>query len=112
MRQSGILAAAGIYALEHHVNRLADDHLHAQEIARTINAAGWAEIDMDGVQTNIMFFSVEGMDGSTVVRQLEQVGVLANAEGDNVRLVTNLSLDDEDTRQLCRILAKFEPKKQ
>jgi hypothetical protein len=52
------------------------------------------------------------MDGSTVVRQLEQVGVLANAEGDNVRLVTNLSLDDEDTRQLCRILAKFEPKKQ
>ncbi len=111
MRQSGILAAAGIYALENHVDRLADDHAHAKAVAQTIQRAGWADVDMEGVQTNIIFFTVPGIEGTTVVEQLARIGVLANTEGPVVRLVTNLLLDDADTKGLCEALARFEPKK-
>lgn len=111
MRQSGILAAAGIYALENHVDRLADDHAHAKAVAQTIQRAGWADVDMEGVQTNIIFFTVPGIEGTTVVEQLAKIGVLANTEGPVVRLVTNLLLDDADTKGLCEALARFEPKK-
>lgn len=111
MRQSGILAAAGIYALEHHVERLADDHTHAKAVAQTIQKAGWADVDMEGVQTNIIFFTVPGIEGAEVVDQLAKVGVLANTEGPVVRLVTNLLLDDSDIDGLCKVLASFEPQR-
>lgn len=111
MRQCGILAAAGIYALEHHVERLADDHAHAKLVAQTIQKAGWADVDMEGVQTNIIFFTVPGIEATEVVGQLAEVGVLANTEGSVVRLVTNLLLDDADIESLCKVLKTFEPKR-
>ena len=109
MRQTGILAAAGLYALEHHVDRLRDDHEHAKAIAQAIDAARWATVDLEGVQTNIIFFSVESVKASQVVAQLKNHGILANIEGDMIRLVTNLDLSDEDTKQVCSILSSFEP---
>jgi threonine aldolase len=109
MRQTGILAAAGLYALERQVNRLSEDHEHAKAIAKTLAKTGWADVDMDGVQTNILFFTVPSLGAQEVVRQLASKGVLANTEGQNIRLVTNLDLNDEDTDAVCRILASFEP---
>jgi threonine aldolase len=109
IRQSGILAAAGIYALEHNIDRLADDHAHAKAIAAALAEAGWASVDLEGVQTNIVFFTVPGCEATEIVGQLASVGILANNEGPMVRLVTNLDLDDDDTEQVCKLLRSFVP---
>lgn len=109
MRQTGVLAAAGLYALEHHVQRLADDHAHAQAIAKTLAKTGWADVDMEGVQTNILFFTVPSLSAKEVVRQLKEVGILANTEGQSIRLVTNLDISDEETDAICKLLASFQP---
>ncbi|NLZ77407.1 MAG: low specificity L-threonine aldolase [Spirochaetales bacterium] len=109
MRQTGIIAAGGLYALKHHVTRLEDDHLHARAIAEALVDAGWADVDLEGVQTNIIFFTVPGIPGSAVIRQLKKIGILANTEGDRVRLVTNLGISAEDTAEICARLKSFEP---
>ena len=112
MRQTGILAAAGLYALQNHVERLSEDHRHAQEIAQALSETNWANVDREGVQTNILFFTVENFSATEIVRQLSALGVLANTEGETVRLVTNLDLSDEDTHKLCTLLKSFKPRKQ
>lgn len=109
MRQTGILAAAGLYALEHHVDRLKDDHAHAKAIADTLVKTGWADVDIQGVETNIIFFTVPSFSAQDVVKQLARIGILANTEGESVRLVTNLDLNDEDTRKVCSLLSSFDP---
>ncbi|MDD3059282.1 MAG: GntG family PLP-dependent aldolase [Sphaerochaeta sp.] len=108
MRQTGILAAAGLYALTHHVERLKDDHAHAAAIADALAQTGWARVDREGVQTNILFFQVPGLSAQTVVHRLASHGILANNEGDMVRLVTNLDLNDEDTQEVCALLASLD----
>ena len=109
MRQTGIIAAGGLYALKHHVDRLKDDHLHARAIAEALVETGWADVDLEGVQTNIIFFSVPDIPGSAVLSQLKKIGILANTEGDTIRLVTNLGISDEDTADICARLRSFEP---
>jgi threonine aldolase len=108
MRQTGILAAAGLYALSHHVERLKDDHAHAAAIADALAKAGWAEVDREGVQTNIIFFQVPGLSAQNVVRRLAEHGILANNEGEMVRLVTNLDLNDEDTQEVCSLISSLD----
>ena len=108
MRQTGVLAAAGLYALENHVDRLADDHAHAKALADALVKGGWAEVDTEGVQTNIVFFRVPSMQSTEVVSQLAKQGILANTEGEMVRLVTNLDLHDEDITKLCTMLENFQ----
>lgn len=103
MRQTGILAAAGLYALDHHVERLGDDHLHARMIATSLQKSG-ATVDMEGVQTNIIFFTVDGREASEVLAQLKRVGILANTEGPVIRLVTNLDISHDDTMAICSII--------
>lgn len=112
MRQTGIIAAGGLYALENHVDRLKNDHQHALAIAHALDKAGWANVDLEGVQTNIIFFTVPNMEAKAVLQQLQAIGILANTEGDTVRLVTNLGISDEDTQALCTLLASFEPEGQ
>ena len=57
MRQSGILAAAGIYALENNVERMEDDHRRARTIAQAIDEMDHVSVDLDAVQTNMVYFS-------------------------------------------------------
>lgn len=111
MRQTGILAAAGLYALEHHVHRLKDDHQRAKTIALALQESGWADVDMEGVQTNVIFFTVPGFSAGDVIAQLAQKGILANNEGPVVRLVTNLDISAQDTEEICSILSSFKPRK-
>ena len=108
MRQTGILAAAGLYALTHHVDRMKDDHAHAKAIAEALMKSGWAKVDSEGVQTNIIFFQVPGLSAKTVVGRLASHGILANNEGEMVRLVTNLDLNDEDTKEVCSLLSSLD----
>jgi threonine aldolase len=98
-RQAGLLAAAGLHALDHHVERLADDHAHARELAV---AAG---MDPETVATNMVV--VETDDAAALVAALRAGGVLAGAVGPRaVRLVTHLDVDDADTRRAGEVLAK------
>ncbi len=110
MRQAGILAAAGIFALEHHITRLADDHARAKSIAQTLEATGWARVSVTDVETNIIFFSVPAVEANRVVQAFAAHGILCSGEGETIRLVTNLDFTDEDTESVCRALKSMDSK--
>ena len=96
MRQAGIVAAAGIYALEHHVDRLAEDHARARELAHGLSKLPGIEIDKDGAETNIVIFDVRdtGLTGEEFNRRtLDGFGVRFSVLGPTlVRAVTHLDL--------------------
>ncbi len=99
MRQAGILAAAGIYALEHHVERLAEDHVHARELAGGLAEIPGIRIDPAEVETNIVFFEVHGtgMTAQDFTQALLREGVRMGAVGRyRVRAVTHLDVTRQD----------------
>jgi threonine aldolase len=109
MRQAGILAAAGLYALEHNVERLADDHANARLIAEALNASSAFVVDMTTVQTNILVFDLADLpgvpDASAFVAACRERGVLLNAFGPRtVRAVTHLDVDAEACRRGAEIM--------
>jgi threonine aldolase len=92
MRQAGILAAAGIYALDHHVARLADDHAHAQLIAAAVRAAAGVRLDT-AVETNLVIFETP-IAAQTIVERARERGVLVSAvAARKIRAVTHLDID-------------------
>ena len=98
-RQAGVLAAAGLHALDHHVERLADDHAHARVLAA---ACG---VDPADVETNIV--AVPCADAPAVVAAAKDEGVLVGAVGARtVRLVTHLQIDDRDAATAADVLAR------
>jgi Threonine aldolase len=99
MRQIGILAAAGIYALEHNVERLREDHEHAAAIRDALTASTWAKVKTAG--TNIIFFEPTEERIEDVVEDFQKNGFLILNEGGEGRIVTNLGVSDEDTDKLC-----------
>jgi threonine aldolase len=109
MRQAGILAAAGIYALEHNVERLTEDHLHAKRLAHGIAEIDGLEIDANAVVTNILFFHVRkpGLTVPTLLDRMESEGVLMGATGSNtIRAVTHLDISKEGIDQAVEVLRK------
>jgi len=95
MRQAGILAAAGIYALEHHVARLTDDHTHAKKLARLLQQIPSVQIAPQHVETNIVIFEVTGQrrTPAEIVAALKEYGVLINPIGGlSYRAVTHLNI--------------------
>jgi threonine aldolase len=106
MRQSGILAAAGIYALEHHIGRLKVDHDHAKRLARQLQLIPTVRINPQDVDTNIVIFRVIGhrLDPLEIVAALKQKGLLINAIGGNsFRAVTHLDISGAMTEEACEI---------
>jgi threonine aldolase len=98
-RQAGVLAAAGMYALDHHIERLADDHEHARLIA---DAAG---VDPAAVETNIVV--IETADAAGLVERCRSEGVLVSAVGARVvRAVTHLDIDKQDAHQAAEVIAR------
>jgi threonine aldolase len=97
MRQVGILAAAGLYALEHHLARLADDHARAKHLAEGLGA------DPDAVDTNIVVLDVA--DAAAVAAGAAERGVLVSALGPRfLRLVTHLDIDDDGIQHALEVL--------
>jgi threonine aldolase len=97
MRQAGILAAAGLYALEHNVSRLAEDHARARRLAEALAGMDRVRINVEDVKTNMIFFSLrDGLDPYEAVRRLDQRGIkmLAMRPG-VIRAVTHLDVNDE-----------------
>jgi threonine aldolase len=94
MRQSGIIAAAGLYALDHHVDRLADDHERARRLAEGLAAMPGVEIDPATVETNIVVFAVP--DAPAFCASLAEADVMMIAlDARRVRAVTHLDVDDD-----------------
>jgi len=92
MRQAGIVAAAGLYALDHHVERLAEDHANARVLADGLAEIPGVEIDAARVETNIVIFAVPDAAGLTT--DLSQAGVEATRlDSRRVRMVTHLDVD-------------------
>ena len=96
MRQAGYLAAAGIYALEYHWDRLVDDHQRARELGKTLEGCAWVE-EVLPVDTNIVIAELtEGHTPESVLADLKKVGVLGVPFGKReVRFVTHLDFTDE-----------------
>jgi len=100
MRQAGYLAAAGIYALDHHIDRLATDHDHAQALASALQQTSYVASIMP-VETNIVLFDVaSGFDARQIVHQLAEKGIACTATGrQTIRMVTHLDISSEMTDQ-------------
>lgn len=105
MRQAGYLAAAGIYALNNHVQRLHEDHEHARMLADTLKQCSWVEQVLP-VETNIVIFGVKQPAGAPeVVQRLRQQGVHAAAVGPaQIRFVTHLDVRPEQIQRVCGLL--------
>jgi Threonine aldolase len=109
MRQAGIIAAAGIVALETMVDRLAEDHANARTLGEAIASLGYA-IDLATVQTNIVIFSTDGLatDAPALVARLGEHGVRASAFSDRrVRMVTHYGIERADIDYTVAALAKL-----
>jgi threonine aldolase len=88
MRQAGVLAAAGIYALEHHVRRLAHDHANADYLAAGLRSLG---LRVEPPQTNILYVEIPAGQSRGLASHLEERGILATVST-RTRLVTHLDL--------------------
>lgn len=107
MRQVGILAAAGIVALEKMVERLAEDHALAQELAKGLASIPGIGLDPERVQTNIVIFRWRGGPVQEFLARLTQRGVLASyMGGDLVRMVTHYGITAEDIDMAVRIVGE------
>jgi threonine aldolase len=92
MRQAGIVAAAGLYALDHHVERLAEDHANARALADGLAAIHGVRFDADRVETNIVIFEVD--DAFALVGALHDAGIEVTPLGPTrIRMVTHLDVD-------------------
>ena len=108
MRQAGVFGAAGLFALEHHYERLAEDHANARRIADVLASCRGVRLDLSTVQTNILVFDLaEGApDAATLVARARDQGVLINAFGPRrVRVVTHLDVTPPQCERAAGILA-------
>jgi threonine aldolase len=103
MRQVGILAAAGLYALEHHIERLAEDHENAQILAQALREI--PEVRLEPVETNIIIFELTKTPAEKLITELKKRNILALAIGPRrVRLVTHLDVSRADVlRAACAL---------
>ncbi|HUY84697.1 MAG TPA: low-specificity L-threonine aldolase [Steroidobacteraceae bacterium] len=101
MRQVGVLAAAGIYALEHHVARLAEDHGHAAHLAEGLRALG---LDAPPPQTNILYVAIPKAQVAPLRERLASAGILATV-GERTRLVTHLQISRADVAAALEVFA-------
>lgn len=109
MRQAGVLAAAGMFALDHHFDRLAEDHLRAKELANSLASIELFDFDPASIETNLVYARLSTKAISTVgdayewQEQLESIGVLCYAESKGtIRFVTHLDIDDAMIHETVR----------
>jgi threonine aldolase len=107
MRQAGYLAAAGIYALDHHVERLRDDHVHARQLAAALAEMPWVE-HIRPVQTNIVIFDLKApLTPAVFLDYLSQNGVKATAFGpQTIRFVTHLDVTADLVGKAIEVIRK------
>jgi threonine aldolase len=110
MRQSGILAAAGLYALEHNLERLVEDHVNAKILAERLAGLRGVRLDLATVQSNIVIFRMEerAPAAAAIVARAQEKDVLISAFGERiVRAVTHLDVSQEQCRRAAGLLAEI-----
>lgn len=109
MRQAGFLAAAGIYALDHHIERLAEDHQHAKALAHALAQTNYVAQVMPA-ETNIILFDVaQRYKADEIVRALGRKGILCNATSNKtIRLVTHLDISSAMIDQTIEVMNRLE----
>jgi len=108
MRQAGIIAAAGLYALDHHVDRLADDHANARRLAEGLAQIPGVLLDPRQVETNLVFFDLAptAPEAARVEEDLADRGVRIGAMGPRLmRAVTHLGVDRDDIEVALKAVA-------
>ncbi len=107
MRQAGVVAAGAIYALNHHVERLAEDHQHARILAEAIAETPGLALEFEPVETNLVWFTVDPSraSGAQVVAQLRERGVLVSALGpQELRACTHLDVNRDQIEASARAI--------
>ena len=95
MRQAGILAAAGIFALQNNIERLARDHEKAEQLAQGLSCIDELKVHYTDNQTNMVFVDIEQSVADDFIKQMKQQGILLSGRY-NLRLVTHLDISDQD----------------
>lgn len=108
MRQIGFMAAAGLYALENNVERLAEDHQRAQELAKTLSEQAYVK-EVEPVETNIIiFYLTEGINEVDFLKRLEDRGVIISGMGQGkLRIVTHLGYTQEMHETFTQVLKEL-----
>jgi threonine aldolase len=109
LRQAGVIAAAALYALEHHIERLAEDHHNAQILARAIEHAEGLSLEHGPVETNLVWFEIDRAFGTAaeLAARLRAEGVLISVLGPQVlRACTHLDVSRKDVEQAAAILRR------
>lgn len=109
MRQAGYLAAAGIYALEHHIERLSEDHRRAKELETVLKTLPWVA-KVEPVETNIVIFSLQpGIEDANFMQLLKQKNILISSLGKSkLRMVTHLDYKQVMHEYVLEVLQKLE----
>ncbi|MDC3234950.1 low-specificity L-threonine aldolase [Candidatus Puniceispirillum sp.] len=107
MRQVGILAAAGLYALDHHIERLAVDHANAVRLADQLNHIDKVEVKRDLVETNMVFMKLPDGSAEPLRKYLIERGILLGGGERFIRLVTHLDVDVDAVDQLAVEINNF-----
>ncbi len=113
MRQAGVLAAAALYAIEHHIDRLAEDHRHAQVIARAIADTPGLRLNPPEVETNLIWFDVDPELGAAknVAAALKQRGVLVHVAGpQTLRACTHLDVSAAQAERAAQTIRQAVPR--
>lgn len=107
MRQAGFLAAAGIYALDHNIDRLREDHRRARVLGAALQSCRFVK-QLNPVDTNIVIFDlIDEITAADFIHDLQQAGVLVVTMGpQTIRMVTHLDFDDAQLDQVLSILEK------
>jgi threonine aldolase len=108
MRQVGFLAAAGLYALDNNIERLADDHKKAKEIEQLLNSLSYIK-KVEPVETNIIIFYVKDhLNAEDFISKMEEKNILLTPMGDGkIRIVTHLDFSDQMLEKLLYELKRF-----
>jgi len=104
MRQVGVLAAAGLIALDHMVDRLADDHANARTLAEGLSEMPGVRCDLSRVQTNLVFFELDSMPAERFTDECAKRGLLsASVSPHRMRFVTHYGIEPEDVQEALKI---------
>lgn len=108
MRQAGVLAAAGLHALEHHVERMAEDHANAKRLADGLAAVGPVAVNVDDIDTNMMFIAPPAEDVEPLRAHLAERGIkLGGPRHGKIRVVTHLDISAEDVDRIVEAVRGF-----
>ncbi len=106
MRQAGVIAAGGIYALEHNVQRLAEDHDKAQMLAEGLSKIDGIKLNLNSVETNMVFIELTKNVKNDIEKFLKERGILITGHK-NIRLVTHLDISNKDIDKVIKAFSEF-----